>query len=154
VSPRRVQKSSPRTRLKKLEAELVALRARAGKLQRQEAAVWRRIETLLGKPEGRLTSHTHAAARGGGAGPRPPVGSTGKLSAIARMAGSTGLFCGCPPIRIQPQPNGDVDVCVLIECSNDPATSGFHCSYWCGTLVAEPIVAIARSARGRRRKAR
>jgi hypothetical protein len=60
------------------------------------------------------------------------------------------LLCGCSPIRILPQPNGDIDVCVLIACSNDPATSGFRCEYWCGTLQAEPVVGIALRARRRR----
>jgi hypothetical protein len=86
-------------------------------------------------------------------GPRPPAITTGSLRAIARARGSTGLFCGCPPIRILPQPNGDLDICVLIDCSNDPATSGFRCEYWCATLEAEPVVAIARQPARRRRRA-
>jgi hypothetical protein len=139
-------------RLKVLEKQLLALRARAAKLQRQESTLWRNIHTLVGGRSGRLTTMEHATRRKTD-GPRPPAITTGSLREIARARGSTGLFCGCPPIRILPQPNGDLDICVLIDCSNDPATSGFRCEYWCATLEAEPVVAIARrSARRRRRR--
>lgn len=137
-------------RLAALEKRLLALRAQAGKLKRQETAAWREIQSLLGRQQGKLTVMADKRRGGRGSGGAQPT--SGSLTAVARMAGSSGLFCGCAPVRIIPQPNGDVDVCVLVECSNDPATSGFRCSYWCGTLEAEPIVAIARRKRRARRR--
>jgi len=77
---------------------------------------------------------------------RPP-GRGQSLIAVARAIGGSGLFCGCSPIRILPQPNGDVDICILVSCSDDSATTAYRCEYYCGTLEAEPTVA-SRRARG------
>jgi hypothetical protein len=69
------------------------------------------------------------------------------LTAVARIKDGSGLLCGRPPILIKPQPNDDIDICILIACSDDPASSGFHCSYYCLTLEAPPVVGIARHTR-------
>jgi len=132
-------------RVSALKKQYLELRTEAGKLRRKELAVWRQLERLVGRKPTHLTTVVH---KPGGqetvthSGP----GGAKSLLAMARAQGGSGLFCGCSPIRILPQPNGDLDVCILVGCSNDPATTGFRCDYWCGTLEAEPVVAIAKRA--------
>jgi len=136
-----------------LERNYRGLRKEAGKLRREELAFWRGLEKLVRGIPGHLTTVEHRPGRKDKiTHPRPGRGGSrgGSLLAVARARGSSGLLCGCSPIRILPQPNGDIDVCVLIACSNDPATTGFRCEYWCGTLEAEPVVSIARRTRRRR----
>ncbi|MGH6948877.1 MAG: hypothetical protein ACREDZ_16225 [Kiloniellales bacterium] len=129
-----------------LERDYRALRAKAGKLRREELAVWRRLEKLVrGKP-GRLMTVSHRRGQKDKI-TRPRSTGSGSFLALARARGSSGLFCGCRPIVIAPQPNDDIDVCILIACSNDPATSGFRCEYWCTTFEAPPVVAVARGTR-------
>jgi hypothetical protein len=127
-----------------LEKRLLKLRTKGAALRREERAVERAIDRLVPGKRGRLTRVRHGAARARTAHPRP----TGpRLSlAAARRRGNGGLFCGCRPIRILPQPNGDLDICILVGCDAE------FCEYWCGTLEAEPVVAIA--ARKRKRPAR
>jgi hypothetical protein len=138
-----------------LEQRYHGLRREAGRLQREELAFWRGIERLMRGVRGRLTTVEHKPGRKDKiTHGRLGRGGGDSLVAVARQRGSSGLLCGCSPIRIMPQPNGDIDVCVLIACSNDPATSGFRCEYWCGTLEAEPVVSIARRTGRRRRKAK
>jgi hypothetical protein len=136
-----------------LEQRYHGLRTQAGGLQREELAFWRGIERLMRGIRGRLATVKHSPGRKDKiTHGRPGRGGGGGLVAVARQRGSSGLLCGCPPIRILPQPNGDIDVCVLVACSNDPPTSGFHCDYWCATLKGEPMVAIARTRRPRKAK--
>ncbi|MGD9744022.1 MAG: hypothetical protein AB7J30_17425 [Hyphomicrobium sp.] len=132
-----------------LEKRYLGLRTEARKLRREELALWRKLETLIGGKSGRFTKVEHRPGKKDKITHQPRSASE-SLSAVARARGSSGLFCGCSPIRLLPQPNGDLDVCILVGCSNDPATTGFRCEYWCATLEAEPVVAIARQARRRR----
>ena len=122
-----------------LNKQLLALRRKAAALRREERAIERAVGRLVAGRTGRLT--TVKGARGAQKHPRP----TGRRMSLAaaRQSGGGGLFCGCPPIRIFPQPNDDLDICILVGCENG------ICEYWCATLEAPPIVAIAR--RGRRR---
>ncbi len=151
MARRNVEPSRPMVRkLSALRKQYLALRVEAGRLRRKELAVWRRLEKLVGRKPGHLTTIVHKPGRKDSVTHSQPRGRAQSLLAVARARGGSGLFCGCSPIRILPQPNGDIDVCILVGCSNDPATTGFHCEYWCGTLEAEPVVAIARRARRRR----
>lgn len=130
--------------LRGVEKRYLGVRARAGKLRREEFALLRRLEKVLRRGKAKhLTTVEHRPGRKDRVTHHRPTGSR-SLVALARARGGSGLLCGCRVIIIRPQPNGDIDVCVLIECSNDPATSGFRCHYYCGTLEAEPVVAIAR----------
>ncbi|HXG50047.1 MAG TPA: hypothetical protein VNN77_01400 [candidate division Zixibacteria bacterium] len=138
-------------RLRMLEKKYLGLRAKAAGLRRREFAVWRALDRLLqDRPGHWITLERRPGRKDRTISHRLPRGSR-SLLALARSRGSSGLFCGCRVIVVKPQPNGDLDVCVLIGCSDDPKTSGFRCEYWCATFEAEPVVAIARS---RRRRAR
>jgi hypothetical protein len=132
-----------------LESRYLGLRAKAGKLRRDELNLWRSLEKVVRRRSGRLVILEHKPGRKDKITHERSAGS-GSLVTMARARGSSGLFCGCRVIRIQPQPNGDIDICILIDCSNDPETSGFRCHYWCATIEAEPVVAIARATRRRR----
>lgn len=137
-------------RVSALKKQYLALRTEAGKLRRKEVAVWRQLERLVGRKSAHLTTVVHKPGGRETVTQSRPPGRAQSLLALARMQGGSGLFCGCSPIRILPQPNGDIDVCILVGCSNDPATAGFRCEYWCGTLEAEPVVGITKRARRRR----
>jgi hypothetical protein len=117
---------------------------KAGTLSRDEQALWRRVAKVARRgKDTHLTTVKHAAGRKDRISRQPLRGSP-SLLAVARARGSSGLLCGCSPIVIKRQPNGDIDICILIDCSNDPKTAGFRCHYWCSTLVAPPVVGIAR----------
>lgn len=136
--------------LRSIEKHYLGLRAKAGKLRRDEIALLRRLDKLVRRGK---TSHLMTLEHRPGRKDKVTYHrSTGSQSrtALARARGS-GLFCGCRVIIIRPQPNGDIDVCILIDCSNDPATAGFRCHYYCSSLVATPVVGIARRAQRRRR---
>jgi len=127
-----------------IEREHRALRTELRKIGRGEADLYRRLERLLsaGKPshitlvqhrpgkKDRVTRHALDGAR--------------TLTALAQSKGSSGLGCGCGLVRVQRQPDGSVDVCVLYSCSNEPDELGVRCSYWCFNFAQEPVVAIAR----------
>jgi len=127
-----------------LETRLLGLRKKAAALRREERAAERAMERIIGRRTGRVTRLREGAAKRGGAAHGRPTGPRVSL-AVALRRGGGGLFCGCPPIRIFPQPNDDLDICILVGCAD-----GF-CDYWCTTLVAPPIVGIARARRRRRR---
>jgi hypothetical protein len=135
--------------LRSLEKNFLALRAKAGRLRGREIALLRRFEKLARRGrKNHLTTIEHRPGRKDKITQHRAPGSR-SLVALARAQGGSGLFCGCRPIRIFPQPNGDIDFCILIGCSNDPF-AGFHCEYWCSTLVASTVVGIAKSRRRRR----
>jgi hypothetical protein len=135
--------------VKRLRKQFLALRRRAGKMRREERALLQRLATTLrgGKAAHLMTTKP----RRGGKEVTTEEPVSGSLTSVARMRGGSGLFCECAPILIKPQPNEDIDICILIDCSNDPSTSGFHCSYYCLTLVAPPIVGMVKRP-GRRRR--
>jgi hypothetical protein len=127
-----------------LNKRFLDLRREAAALRREERAIERAVDKLVAGRTGRLTTTKHVRGRQHGVGHPRPTGPRLPL-AVARQRGGGGLFCGCPPIRIFPQPNDDLDICILVGCDNG------SCDYWCVTLEAPPIVAIARK-RGRRRR--
>lgn len=137
--------------LSKFAKQYRGLRTDAKRLRRHELTVWRKLERLFGRKSGHLMTVARRPRRKDKVTHHRPAGPR-QLVALARARGSSGLLCGCSPILIKRQPNDDIDICILIACSDDPATAGFRCEYWCMTLEAEPVVAIARTAR-RRRKA-
>lgn len=129
-----------------LDKRLLDLRRKAAALQREERAIERELDKLVAGRRGQLTTVTHARARTLTPGHPRPTGPRIPLAA-ARQRGGGGLFCGCPPIRIFPQRNDDLDICILVGCDNG------SCDYWCVTLEAPPIVGIA-APRPRRRATR
>jgi hypothetical protein len=153
MARRNIEPGRPARKLAAIRKQYIALRAEAGRLRRKEQAVWRRLEKLVGRKPRHLTTILHRPGRKDRVTHSRPPGRGRSLTAVARAIGGSGLFCGCSPIRILPQPNGDVDVCILVSCSDDPATTGYRCEYYCGTLEAEPTVGIA-ARPGRRRKSR
>ena len=131
-----------RRKISALEARLLGLRAKAVALRREERAAWRDLQKLLRGEPAYLTTVEYMKGRKDKIKRRLLPG-TASLLAVAQERGGSGMFCGCRPIRIFPQPNGDTDICILVACSDGA------CEYWCGTLVAPPIVGIAPSARRR-----
>lgn len=151
AGPRRTKAAREVTRgLSRLKKQYLGLRAKANRLRRNELTIWRKLEKLVGKKPIHLMTVSHRRGRKDKITHHRPAGSP-SLSTLARARGSSGLLCGCSPILIKRQPNDDIDICVLIACSDDPATAGFRCEYWCTTLEAPPVVGIARLARRRRR---
>ena len=124
--------------MKRLRKQFLALRKRAGKVRREERALLQRLAAALRRGKAAHVMTTKPRRRGKETISEQAV--SGSLTTVARMRGGSGLFCECAPILIKPQPNDDIDICILIDCSNDPQTSGFHCSYYCVTLVAPPMV--------------
>ncbi|HET9413724.1 MAG TPA: hypothetical protein VFO74_06330 [Pseudolabrys sp.] len=137
-------------KLARLKKQYLGLRAKANRLRRGELTIWRKLEKLAGRKPVHMMAVIHRRGRKDEITHHPPAGSP-SLMALARARGSSGLLCGCSPIIIKQQPNEDIDICILIACSDDPATTGFRCEYWCTTLEAPPVVGIARVARRRRR---
>jgi len=126
--------------VKRFEKQFKALRAKAGSLRRQELALLKGLATLMraGKSP-RLTTIEHRTSGRDKVTQQPIRGTTSPV-AVARQRGGSGLFCECAPIRVIRQPNDDLDICILIDCSDSPETTGFRCSYYCMTLVAPPLV--------------
>lgn len=136
--------------LRALEREHRSLRAEMRRVQRQENGLYRGLERLLraGRP-----SHLKVVEHRPGKKDRIthyPLHSARLLTALAKGKGSGGLFCGCRLILTTPQPGGSLDVCVLVDCSNQPDEFGVRCSYWCFTLEREPVVAVASKRRSGR----
>ena len=131
--------------LTRLNAQLLQLRRKASALRREERAIERAVDKLVAGRTGQLTTVKHAqAGKRAASHPARPTGPRLSL-AVARQRGGGGLFCGCPPIRIFPQPNDDLDICILVGCDNGT------CDYWCVTLEAPPVVGIERRSRRRAR---
>jgi hypothetical protein len=143
IMPRKGRNGGAATEFARLNTQLLRLRREAAALRRKERTIERAVDKLVAGRTGRLTTtKTLRSRKGAGVHPRP-TGPRLPL-AVARQRGGGGLFCGCPPIRIFPQPNDDLDICILVGCEDG------RCDYWCATLEAPPVVAIA--ARRPRRK--
>lgn len=123
-----------------IEREHQRLRADMRSLRHAEASLYGRLERAL-----RAANASHLMVVDHRPGKKDrirrfPLDGSRMLTALALRNRSSGLFCGCRLILIAPQPDGSVDACVLVGCSNDPEKTGFRCEYWCFT-IRQPVVA-------------